>query len=268
MAKICVVNLIPEKIGHLFTRYAEEISAKVWRSETKLGIKSPELGLASLSHTCAYFDLLNKRELVEKVLEAEREGYDAVVIHCFADPGVHEARTVVNIPVIGPGEATMLLACNYGHKFGVVTISEPLGVKELAIKVRQYGLQDRAISNPVRPIAIPWNEWLRKNPEEAMEEVLPDIIERAKECVDDGADVIVIGCTMLGPICTLAGVAAIPGMDVPILDCLGVALKTAETMVDFNSKLGLPPIGRSGIYRKAREKDLSRNRASFGLKTL
>ncbi|MDY6834798.1 MAG: aspartate/glutamate racemase family protein [Chloroflexota bacterium] len=268
MAKICVVNLIPEEIGHIFTHYAKEISGKVWRPETELGIKSPNPGMATLSHLCLYFDLLNKRELVEKALEAEQEGYDAVVIHCFLDPGVREAKSVLNIPVIGPAESSLLAACTYGQKFGIVTISEPLGVKQMETMIRDYGLQDRAIHKPVRPISMPWPEWLRKGTDEAIEEVLPDIIEKAKDCVDDGADVVVIGCTMLGPICTLAGISKIPDMDVPILDCLSVALKTAETVVDFNTSLGLPCVGRSGIYRNPRAKDLERNRTAFGLKPL
>ncbi len=268
MAKICVVNLIPEKIGHLFTRYAKEISAKVWRPETELGIKSPDKGFASLSHLCAYFDLLNKRELVEKALEAESEGYDAVVIHCFLDPGVREAKSVLNIPVVGTGESSLLTACSYGQRFGVVTISEPLGVKQIDLMIREYGLQDRAIMKPVRPISMPWSQWLRKSPEEAIKEVLPDIIEKAKGCVADGADVVVLGCTMLGPICTLAGISTIPGEDIPILDCLSVGLKTAETMVDFNARMGLPCVSRAGIYTKPREKDINRNRAAFGLRTI
>ena len=268
MAKICVVNLIPEEIGHLFTRYAKAISGKVWRSDTELGIKSPSPGLATLSHLCTYFDLLNKKELVEKALEAEKEGYDAVVIHCFLDPGVREAKGVLNIPVVGPAESSLLTACAYGQKFGVVTISEPLGVKQMELMIREYGLQDRAILKPVRPISMPWPEWLRKGPEEAIEEVLPDIVEKARGCVEDGADVVVIGCTMLGPLCTMAGISKIPDTDVPILDCLAVALKTAETMVDFNARMGVPCVGRSGIYRKPRDKDLNRNRAAFGLKTL
>jgi len=266
MARICVINLIPEEIGPLFTRYAREVSAKVWRADTELGIKSPQPGLQSLASMSLYFELLNRREIVEKAIEAEREGYDAVVIHCFGDPGVRAARSVLNIPVIGSCESSLALACNYGSKIGIVTMSEPFLAKEIAENVRLYGFQERAIPNPVRSISIPWQEWLRMGPEEAVEKAIPDVVGRARECIADGADVIVIGCTMIGPICTMAGLSKVPDTDVPILDCLAVALKTAEMIVDFNAKLGLPSVGRTGIYAKHREKDFNRNRVAFGLK--
>ena len=40
----------------------------------------------------------------ERVAQAEREGYDAVILHCCSDPGLAEARRKVRIPVVGPGE--------------------------------------------------------------------------------------------------------------------------------------------------------------------
>lgn len=267
MARICVVDIVAEEISQQFTYYAEKISAKVLGTGTEIGVKALKPGIVSLGSYAAYFEFLNRREIIEKVIEADREGYDAVVVHCFGDPGVREARGVVNIPVIGPGESSLLLACMLGHKFGVVTVNAPNAVPGMEIMIREYGLQDRAIPKSVRTISMAWKEWLRKGPEEATELVLPDIIDKAEGCVADGADVIIIGCTMLGPLCTLSGIAKIPDSDIPILDCLAVALKTAEYVVDLNSRLGLPPVSRASLYARPREKDFNRMRTVFGLKT-
>ena len=38
---------------------------------------------------------------LEKVMSAEREGYDGVFISCQLDIGLYEARTLVDIPVTG-----------------------------------------------------------------------------------------------------------------------------------------------------------------------
>ena len=43
--------------------------------------------------------------VVRTVVQAAEEGFDAVIVDCTEDPGVHESRQVVSIPVIGAGEA-------------------------------------------------------------------------------------------------------------------------------------------------------------------
>ena len=55
--------------------------------------------------------------VLNKIMQAADQGYDAVAIGCFLDPAMQEAREVVSIPVIGLGETSMLMACMYGYKF-------------------------------------------------------------------------------------------------------------------------------------------------------
>lgn len=43
--------------------------------------------------------------VVDTVVAAEREGFDAVIVDCTDDPGVAAARLLVAIPVVGAGEA-------------------------------------------------------------------------------------------------------------------------------------------------------------------
>lgn len=43
--------------------------------------------------------------VVRTIVAAAREGFDAVIVDCTADPGVAEARSLVTIPVVGAGEA-------------------------------------------------------------------------------------------------------------------------------------------------------------------
>jgi hypothetical protein len=59
-------------------------------------------------------------QAIANALTAEEQGYDAFVIGHFAEAGLAEARSVVRIPVIGLGEATMLHACTLGRKIGLV----------------------------------------------------------------------------------------------------------------------------------------------------
>jgi Asp/Glu/hydantoin racemase len=43
--------------------------------------------------------------VVQAIVDAADEGFDAVIVDCTADPGVALARDVVDIPVVGAGEA-------------------------------------------------------------------------------------------------------------------------------------------------------------------
>ena len=91
MPKICVINIQGEEISGLFTYYAKEVGAKVLRPETKLDTKSPDPGVKrAFALSSSYVTLLNKREMIEQIIEAEKEGYDAVVLHCFLDPGLRK----------------------------------------------------------------------------------------------------------------------------------------------------------------------------------
>lgn len=58
-------------------------------------------------------------------LEAEKEGYQAIVIDTVSDSGLSALRSALSIPVIGPGQTSFYLACQLGKKFSVVTMWKP-----------------------------------------------------------------------------------------------------------------------------------------------
>jgi Asp/Glu/hydantoin racemase len=58
-------------------------------------------------------------QLFQAVIDAEKEGFDGVVIGCCADPGLKDAKTLVNIPVTAPFEAVARTAPALG-RLGVI----------------------------------------------------------------------------------------------------------------------------------------------------
>ena len=64
-----------------------------------------ETGPASIE--CELDEALAVPDTVARIVEAEREGVDAVVIDCMGDPGLKPARECVSIPVLGPCETAM-----------------------------------------------------------------------------------------------------------------------------------------------------------------
>jgi allantoin racemase len=263
--RLCCINVNAEETSQAFLPVLYRDMELACRADTTITIKCVDPGLErALDINSAYFTLLNKASIVNKAREAAAEGYDAVMVLCFLDPGVREAREVVDIPVIGVAEASMFLACQMGGKFAIVTLDEHKMMLEIERNLKLYGLEDRVTPNPIVPIAIPSRDWMTRGMQEP-EWVAAEIKEKARRCVEDGAEVVVIGCAALGPLATLGGVSKIEGLEVPIIDCVQAGLKMAELRVELAQKLGWPVASRAGMYAMPRERDIERVHQTFGI---
>jgi len=168
--------------------------------------------------------------VVESVMEAETKGYDAVVIACFDDPGLHAARERVSIPVLGLGETSMTIALLLGEKFGVIST----GKNSKAIyerKARELGLSKRLAYSSGIDVAV-----LNLTANKAKVRQL--LLEEARKAIDGfGAEVIVLGCGgMMGFSEELSKT-----LEVPVIDPLLATLKVAETLATMglrHSKAG------------------------------
>src|SRR5262249_45794529 len=58
-----------------------------------------------------YLEFLDTAEVMDNGLRAEKEGYDAFVLGNIFDPGLHELRELLNIPVLGLCESSVHVAC-------------------------------------------------------------------------------------------------------------------------------------------------------------
>jgi allantoin racemase len=135
----------------------------------------------------AYEEYLSVPGAIERVVEAERGGFEGVVLGCFGDPGVEAMREMVSIPVVGPGEASMLMAASLGHRFSIVTVLGSV-IPLLERLAWQVGV-DRKLAS-VRAIEVPVVE-LGRDPDETMTRMVKES-EIARD--RDRADVIIMGC--------------------------------------------------------------------------
>lgn len=262
--KLCCVNINSAETSDSFLPVLGRSIDLARRDETEVAIVSVEPGLQrALDVNSNYFSLLNKASIVDKVVAASAEGYDAAVVVCFLDPAISEAREMVDIPVVGLAEASMFLACQLGRKFAIVTLDEPKMILEIERNLKLSGLEDRAIRNPIVPIDIPSRDWLKRGMHERAW-VTDAIRQKAERCVAAGAEVIIVGCAGLAPIATLGGLSKIEGVDVPVIDCVQAGIKMAEFRVELARKLNWPVVSRAGAYAKPSERDVQRVRNSFG----
>jgi allantoin racemase len=105
-----------------------------------------EVGIVSVQAT-PYFYGMSPAEIamaatpfVEAFRKAEREGYDAVVPLGFLDLGVDGGKSAVDIPVVGPAEASLRLAAMVGDRFGLMVYHQSQMPFSRAI-VRRYGME-------------------------------------------------------------------------------------------------------------------------------
>lgn len=185
------------------------------------------LGKGPASIESRYDETVAVPDIVRKVVEAEDDGVDAVIIDCMADPGLDAAREMVTIPVVGPAETAMHLASMLGHRFSVITILDqvaPMFDRHAA----KMGLVGRLAS--VRAVNISVLELGDS------ERVVKALVEQSVKAVrEDGAHVILFGCTgMIGLAGEVKkGLVEQGIVDVPVIDPGILAVKVAEALADL-----------------------------------
>lgn len=177
---------------------------------------------------CEFDEALAVPDTVARIIEAEQEGADAVVVDCMSDPGVKAGREVVNIPVLGPAETTMHLASMLGHKFSIVTVLDSV-MPGFENRAKIYGVDDKLAS--VRPVNIPVLEL--EQDRDRLVELLTG--EAVKAIVEDGAHVIIFGCTgMMGCADSVQhGLVERGYSGIPVIDPIPATIKLAENLVDL-----------------------------------
>jgi len=227
-----------EDSGAMLEAMNEILFKRITREDTQMELRPVKR--SSYMVQSPYLELLNNVEMIGEMIQAEKEGFDAIVIGCGNDPGLYQAREVVSIPVVGPTETAMHLACLLGSKFAAITIIKRL-VPFIERNLKLYGLESRAIDRePIRSCEVGYEfpKWFLP-PSNIGEYIIPAFEKVAKECIDEGAEVIVTACCGLGPALTMAGYNKVEGTEVPVIDCASVAIKMAELLSDIRKSLGI-----------------------------
>jgi Asp/Glu/hydantoin racemase len=173
-----------------------------------------------------YLASLHNQFILDNALRAEAQGFDVFAIGSVQDPALEEARALVDIPVVGYGEAAMHFACLLGGRFVFVAFGERFH-EMLDLRVKHIGLEKRAL-----PTAL-------------MEASFADVgkglsdsgalVERfcqtARALIAQGAQALIPGQLYLSEAIARAGVTRID--EVPVVDGLAATLKMAEAMADL-----------------------------------
>ena len=195
------------------------------RPDTAISVVCLDRGPASLESL--YEDAVAVPQIVQRAVEAERDGMDAIIIDCMNDPGLEAAREAVSIPVVAAAQSAMSMASLLAHKFSIASITAR-DVYPNELLVSRYGLKDKYAST--RWVDIPVLD-LHDD-----EDILVTALTTASaEAIrQDGAQAIVFGCGgMIGLGDRLKTNLKTQGLDAIVIDPSLAALKWAELLADL-----------------------------------
>jgi len=192
----------------------------VARPGTEIVAVSPEMAPASIE---SYYDeFLCVPGILDEIMKGDREGFDAYIIACYGDPGLHAARELTAKPVIGIAEASLYTASMLAARFSIVTIIPrfKVCVEEM---VAAYGFSHKVASVRTTPLYVLDVE---RDPAACLEGLRA---ESRRAIEEDDAEAILLGC---------AGFADFANeleqdLGVPVLDGVVCATKLAEGLVEL-----------------------------------
>lgn len=169
--------------------------------------------------------------------------YDAIVIGCFYDVGLREAREVSgNAIVVAPCQSATAIACNLGNTFSVL-VGRRKWIPKMRENIHKYGHSTRLVSMRSLELGVhdfQTNEMLTKT----------RLISEGRKAIDeDGAEVLILGCT--------AEYGFYQQMQdqlgVPVIDAVLAPFKLAEFLAELGNKFSWRPSRKWGSEAPPRQ---------------
>ncbi|MGB9553738.1 MAG: aspartate/glutamate racemase family protein [bacterium] len=213
MIKILVIDPI---VSSAFSGVTQKYLSDFQRPDLEFEICQVQKGPSSIE---TFFDEAFASPEILRIVQEKEKRVNAIVINCFAEPALHAARDLTQIPVVGPAEASVSLALMLGNKFAIISTLRNSGPWS-EMQIRNMGLESR-LAGAVG-IDIPVLE-LNSQPEKTVLR----LEEAARNLIQRGAEVIILGCTGMAMISKLLR----EKLPVPVIEPLSAAVSLAESLV-------------------------------------
>jgi allantoin racemase len=196
------------------------------------GLEKDPAGSCLNTSQSDYDGALSTPEDIKCALEAEKEGYQAVIIACGADPGMNPLREVLRIPVIAPGSAAKHLCSMQGQRFSVLTTGKG---RPFSTEIHERDGLLKLVS--IHPIGLTVPE-VRSKPGEAYKAMVREGKRAGREY---GACAVTYGCMSMGFL--MVDEKLTKAIGVPAVNPVRTAVKLAEVFIDLgitHSKRSFP----------------------------
>jgi allantoin racemase len=213
----------------IFDEDTLKILNKAKHADTQVDIVSLPAGRPQHLEYHAYEGMV-VADLVRLTYEAAGK-YDAVVIGCFYDVGLREAREVSGGAIVtAPCQSATAIASNLGNTFSVL-VGRRKWIPKMTENVRLYGHGHRLAS--MRPLELGVHDFQVDH-----ERTCDRLMTAGRKAIqEDGAEVLILGCT--------AEYGFHEKMQnelgVPVIDAVLAPFKYAEFLADLAQRLGWRP---------------------------
>src|SRR5690625_3692448 len=113
---------------------------------------------------------------------AAEDSIDAITISCAADPALEEARQAAGIPVFGAGTCGAYAASMLGSNVAIIGITEEVPKRMKAVLGNRFH-------------SYLFSSTVRKTTDLSRSGAKEEMLKKAEEAVEHGADVILFACT-------------------------------------------------------------------------
>ncbi len=204
---------------------------------------------------------------IDAALAAADDGCDGIYVNTVGDYGIETMRAMLDVPVVGAGEATMLAASRLGRRFAIVTVWPPMLDFIYERVLADNGLSARCTG--IRHLSGDCDLASLANDSNFVTELRAAETRRVDEAIaacraaveDDGADAIVIGCTCMGPVAP----RIIEALDFPVLDGMVTGYLATEYAVAAGLRANRAAFADHAIERADLERRVGTALAERGL---
>jgi allantoin racemase len=216
-ARILLINPITTR---MFNKFNEHFLDAKLSQGFEVTVENLEFGTETIESF--YDEILVAPYVAERVLDAERRGFAAVIISCFMDPGLKASREVAHIPIVGPGESSMMFSLLLGDSFSILDVgAERYRRYTPSRQVRELGLESHFRSAWGTGVLV---TEIGSDPGKVAKTIIP-VAQKIQQ--EDEPDVLILGCTGLSTVSDQVSQA----LDIPVVDASVAALRTAEALV-------------------------------------
>lgn len=210
--------------------------------DVELAYRGLDRGSAGIE--VCYDEYIGLVDMMEKGQKAQEEGFDAIVINCFFNPGMEGLRELLDIPIVGAGFAAVHIASLLGDNFSIIDTGPPHWPYAYRIAAAA-GLSSKHKS--VRTTNLSVAE-LSADPDATIKRMIEAAVKAVEE---DGANVIVFGCTGMRRYAEKIA-EEMKKYGVPLVEPLSAAVNVAVALVRLGlsqSKVSYPvPPERKRVF--------------------
>jgi allantoin racemase len=224
-----------------------DVIAQIKQPTTAVELVSLQLDTCTDNLEYRTFESFIVRETVELTRYAAVNKFDGVVIGCFYDPALPDAREISGkAVVVAPCEASVQVATRLCNRFSVI-IGQAFWKQQMTARIREYGLEHKLAS--MRSIDCPVSQ-MQVDPAKTKKKIM----DAARTAInEDGAEALILGCTMEFGLFREVQET----LGVPVIDPVFAAFKDCEFAAGLKSAYGWTP-SRVGSCVAPSEADLKR----------